>query len=286
MYEYVYTHIYIEREREGGREAYVAERGGALGEDRVEIARVRVRHLHQRAPFRGHLHRKHAFSLIAVEKSHHFTHYGRENTPFDSSRSRNTLVRVSHLHQRAPFCGHLARKGAISAITVGKTHHFTHHDRENTPFHSSLSRNTRVRVCYVHQRATFRGHLRQGFRVQSSGSRVQGSGFRVHGAGFKVQGSGFRVQGVGCRVLGVGYLSFIVNELSVVRPAPEYLRDALLERPLFGAVERLFHLDRKVDVRLPGKENSNSHGARPVHQIIWMIKWIRASRLSIKNSFL
>ena len=35
-----------------------------------------------------------------------------------------------------------------------------------------------------------------------------------------------------------------------------------------------------VDVRLPGKVNSNSNGARPVHQI----KWIRTSRLSIKNS--
>jgi len=43
-------------------------------------------------------------------------------------------------------------------------------------------------------------------------------------------------------------------------------------------------LDRKVDVRLPGKGNSNSHGARPVHLIITMIKWIRTSRLSIKNS--
>ena len=39
-----------------------------------------------------------------------------------------------------------------------------------------------------------------------------------------------------------------------------------------------------VDVRLPGKGNSNSHGARPVHLIITMIKWIRTSRLSIKNS--
>jgi len=29
---------------------------------------------------------------------------------------------------------------------------------------------------------------------------------------------------------------------------------------------------------------SNSHGARPVHPIITMIKWIRTSRLSIKNS--
>ena len=41
---------------------------------------------------------------------------------------------------------------------------------------------------------------------------------------------------------------------------------------------------RKVDVRLPGKRNSNSHGARPVHLSITMIKWIRTSRFSIKNS--
>ena len=38
------------------------------------------------------------------------------------------------------------------------------------------------------------------------------------------------------------------------------------------------------DMRLPGKGNSNSHGARPVHLIITMIKWIRTSRLSIHNS--
>ena len=30
--------------------------------------------------------------------------------------------------------------------------------------------------------------------------------------------------------------------------------------------------------------DSNSHGARPVHLIITMIKWIRTSSLSIKNS--
>ena len=41
---------------------------------------------------------------------------------------------------------------------------------------------------------------------------------------------------------------------------------------------------RKVDVRLPVKGNSNTHGARPVHLIITMIKWIRTSRLSIKNT--
>ena len=41
---------------------------------------------------------------------------------------------------------------------------------------------------------------------------------------------------------------------------------------------------RKVDVRLPGKRNSNSHGARPGNLIITMIKWVRTRRLSIKNS--
>ena len=33
-----------------------------------------------------------------------------------------------------------------------------------------------------------------------------------------------------------------------------------------------------------GKGNSNSRGERPVHLIISMIKWIRTSRLSIRNS--
>ena len=41
---------------------------------------------------------------------------------------------------------------------------------------------------------------------------------------------------------------------------------------------------RKVDIRLPGKGNSNSHGARPVHQIFSMMKWIQTNRLSPKNS--
>ena len=40
---------------------------------------------------------------------------------------------------------------------------------------------------------------------------------------------------------------------------------------------------RKVDIRLPGKGNSNAYGARPVHQIISMIEWIRTSRLSMQN---
>ena len=40
---------------------------------------------------------------------------------------------------------------------------------------------------------------------------------------------------------------------------------------------------RKVDIRLPGKGNSNSYGARPFRLIITMIKWIQTSRLPRKN---
>ena len=36
---------------------------------------------------------------------------------------------------------------------------------------------------------------------------------------------------------------------------------------------------RKVDTRLPGKGDSNPHGARPVHLIITMKQWNRTRRL-------
>ena len=41
---------------------------------------------------------------------------------------------------------------------------------------------------------------------------------------------------------------------------------------------------REVDTRLPKKGDSNSDSARPVHLIITMLKWIRNSRLSMKDS--
>ena len=57
-------------------------------------------------------------------------------------------------------------------------------------------------------------------------------------------------------------------------------------RPLrsSGVCRRCRVSTRKVEIRLPGKGNSLSHGARPDHRIVLMIKWIRTSRLSIKNS--
>jgi len=62
--------------------------------------------------------------------------------------------------------------------------------------------------------------------------------------------------------------------------------DRVVERPQHESAERKvdIRIPGKVDVRLPGKVDSNSLGARPVHQIISMIKWIRTSRLSMKNS--
>ena len=51
----------------------------------------------------------------------------------------------------------------------------------------------------------------------------------------------------------------------------------------FEGLWNVWQTDRKVDVRLPGKGNSNSHGSRPVHLIITMIKRIRTSRLSIRT---
>ena len=41
---------------------------------------------------------------------------------------------------------------------------------------------------------------------------------------------------------------------------------------------------RKVDVRLPGKWQLKSHGARPVHPILKLMRWTRTSRLSAKKS--
>ena len=55
-----------------------------------------------------------------------------------------------------------------------------------------------------------------------------------------------------------------------------------LDTAVFWAMGQV--CSRKVDVRLPGKGNSKSHGARPAHMIIMTIKWTRTSRLSTRTS--
>jgi len=77
------------------------------------------------------------------------------------------------------------------------------------------------------------------------------------------------------------------NRLSLGPCKPPSLRTLLAvscERGAHVKKKKISETHRKVDVRLPGKGNSNSHGARPVHLIITMITWIRTSRLSIKKS--
>ena len=56
-----------------------------------------------------------------------------------------------------------------------------------------------------------------------------------------------------------------------------YIYVYICHRLLNGGVS----CSRKVDIRLPGKGNSNPHGARPVHQ---NHRWIRTRRVSINNS--
>ena len=57
-------------------------------------------------------------------------------------------------------------------------------------------------------------------------------------------------------------------------------KPSITERPPKPSIETRYHplvppYTKKVDVRLSEKENLNSHGARPAHQIITMIKWIQ-----------
>jgi len=49
--------------------------------------------------------------------------------------------------------------------------------------------------------------------------------------------------------------------------------------------EKAKDTDKDQNKEIPQRqENAKSHGARPVHLIITMIKWIQTSGLSIKNS--
>jgi hypothetical protein len=109
----------------------------------------------------------------------------------------------------------------------------------------------------------------------------QRSGFRSGGffSGLEV-----RVLGFGLRVSDLkGWFELIGEDLLVLGHPPA--------RSIFASLYILIAMSMfpmyvtwKASVRLPGKGNLNPHGARPVHLIITMIKWIRTSRLSIKNS--
>ena len=139
-----------------------------------------------------------------------------------------------------------------------------------------------------------------GFRAQGPGLRVLGfslrdliSGIRDPGSGIRDLGSGIRLWGFMLRVSCSGQHERFRSRVSwvscVLRPgrlAPASWRSAVRagRLPATAPARSRPRLSmRKVDIRLPGKGDSNSHGARPVHQIISMTKWIRTCRLSLHN---
>ena len=108
-----------------------------------------------------------------------------------------------------------------------------------------------------------------GARVQGSGFRVQGLGFRVQGSGFRVQGSGPRAQDSGFRVQGVGFtVKLRVEPLSTEYGTYETVKARFCWAKFVHIDCKLLSLrskTRKVDIRLSGKGNSNSHAAGPVY---------------------
>ena len=99
-----------------------------------------------------------------------------------------------------------------------------------------------------------------------------GCGFWVFGFEFRVQGLGFRAS-VTCHSFEDGRFRVWCRGLEV-----RATRLRCLGPWGSGDLSRQRSGCRKVDVRLPGRGNSNSHDARPVHLIITKIKW--TSRLS------
>ena len=104
-----------------------------------------------------------------------------------------------------------------------------------------------------------------GCRVAGSGLKVLGFGvwgvgFRVLCVGFGVEGSG--VEGLGIRVWGLGFRVQRSTWSCVLSAAVSV---ELRWTPIWNATPNVPCTHRKVDISLPGKRNSNSHGARPVH---------------------
>ena len=84
----------------------------------------------------------------------------------------------------------------------------------------------------------------------------------------------------GIRAGDVGRISFKVSRNFTLKSRPESGLDCLIcaifARQRSAAEPPILAGHRKVDIRLPGKGNSNSHGARPVHQIISISQVLRA----------
>ena len=77
-------------------------------------------------------------------------------------------------------------------------------------------------------------------------------------------------------------VELVANTPNVTSVLPQIL--VVIRAVAASTSYQVSHFHRKVHVRLPGKGNSKSHGARPIHLITTMMKWIRISRWSISIS--
>ena len=124
-----------------------------------------------------------------------------------------------------------------------------------------------LHVSYFMLQASCSSLQASGFMLQGSGFRVQGSGFRVPGSEFRVQGSDFRVPGSGVRVQGSG---FRVQGSGFRVPGSGFR--------VLGSGFRVPGSGFRVQGSAPDAAQGRST------KLMSMIKWIRTSRLSIKNS--
>jgi len=95
------------------------------------------------------------------------------------------------------------------------------------------------------------------------GAIVSLPAFRDEGLGFRIYGFRFRVES--------GQLTIHKLTSWVGGTNPPTLKRGGARGGEPGDPKQVGQLSRKVDVRLPGKGDSNSHGTRPVHLIITMI---------------
>ena len=104
------------------------------------------------------------------------------------------------------------------------------------------------------------------FTILGLGFRVEGLGFRVEVLGLRGQGLWFRVEVLGLRFW---IIEFGVYPASAATRRLEPLSNSRLTTTAFSSpppsrrMACVARTCREVDIRLHGKDNSNSHGAKP-----------------------
>ena len=103
-----------------------------------------------------------------------------------------------------------------------------------------------------------------GFWVLGTRLGVLGFGFRVWGSGFKVSGFvSFKVSGIKPGRGGEACGGIWPQARRATARSTSAIYDHMHE--IYDHTREIYDHIRKVDIRLPGKGDSNSRGARPVY---------------------